>query len=145
QHPGERGGDALLSEGEHAEWKREPDEAQQHDVPPVLARDGPAGGWDEAESDEADQDAGKGEAVGLDRLETLGDEEERCAPDEAGSKEQEPVHAVEPLGRGERGGGSRWRGGSFERGAHAMGGQDSSGSGPWTARSRAAAEAENTE
>ena len=85
---------------------------------------GAPGAGHEAQDDEADQDAGEGQAVGPDGLEALGDEEERGAPDEAGAEKQQASRrcrggrARTPATRGRQAGPGRrrsvraWREGS---------------------------------
>lgn len=88
EHAGEGRGDALFSEGEEAEREGHPDDAQEGDTAPVGAGHGAADSGKEGKGQEADDEAGKGDAVRRQAFESLCDEEERCTPNQAWEEEE---------------------------------------------------------
>lgn len=91
EHPGERRTHMLFGVREHREREGEPEDAQRPDREPLRPGDLLPRLRKAGEGDKADGDPGEGDPVRPHRLEPLGDEEERRAPDEAGDEDVEPV------------------------------------------------------
>ena len=109
QHPGDGGRDPLLGDREHHEGEGHPGHAEQRDPGPILGGDGRTGGGEAAEGGVPEGDPQHGHRGRRERLQALGDQEERRAPDAGDGEHHRPLGRAEGGLRGAFGGGEQRR------------------------------------
>ena len=91
QHAGECRGDALFRKRKHAQRESEPKDAEPDDLAPIGVVDWFAGRWKQCKCEKANADAKERHAIRINGAQAFGDEEKRCAPNEARNDQQDPT------------------------------------------------------